>query len=357
MKAVVHTKIGFGYSGFLPKRKFRCLDICFCDMELDRIRAWQLFIETSRLGSLALAAEALSFPLPKASRLISSLEDELGFLLLDRTKKPAALTKEGQALVLDAQGLISQWGILRERAEALRNGNFELSRRSLRISLPVNMDRSVFFEALQNLPIKHPDLQLEFCADVGQQALLEGKADIAWFGYKPEERGLVAIPMGYNVSFLVASAKYLKSHAEIRKVSDLINHPIIMRDTGNESFSQVLQCEYSNYEIGRDHKVLYGDSDACKKLLIEGKGIAIDMNPNFIAEELLDGTVQPVLPGWHRKPWALHICCRKSSSKDPIIREAMGIIRYLALHQEPNDWKSWYRRLHLPEQMVLLPKV
>lgn len=117
-------------------------------MELDRIRAWQLFIETSRLGSLALAAEALSFPLPKASRLISSLEDELGFLLLDRTKKPAALTKEGQALVLDAQGLISQWGILRERAEALRNGNFELSRRSLRISLPVNMDRSVFFEAL-----------------------------------------------------------------------------------------------------------------------------------------------------------------------------------------------------------------
>lgn len=50
-------------------------------MELDRIRAWQLFIETSRLGSLALAAEALSFPLPKASRLISSLEDELSELL------------------------------------------------------------------------------------------------------------------------------------------------------------------------------------------------------------------------------------------------------------------------------------
>ena len=112
-----------------------------------------------------------------------------------------------------------------------------------------------------------------------------------------------------------------------------------------------------NYEIGPEHKILYGDSDACKKLLIEGKGVAIDMNPNFIAEELLDGTVQPVLPGWHRKPWPLHICCRKSSSKDPIIREAMGIIRYLALHQEPNDWKSWHRRLHLPEQMVLLPKL
>ena len=193
-------------------------------MELDRIRAWQLFIETSRLGSLALAAEALSFPLPKASRLISSLEDESGFQLLDRTKKPAVLTAEGQALVLDAQGLISQWGILREKADALRKGNFDLSRRSLRISLPVNMDRSVFFEALQNLPIKHPGLQLEFCADVGQQALLKGKAEIAWFGYKPEERGLVAIPMGYNVSFLVASAKYLKSHAEIKKVGDLINH-------------------------------------------------------------------------------------------------------------------------------------
>ena len=140
-------------------------------------------------------------------------------------------------------------------------------------------------------------------------------------------------------------------------MGDLINHPIIMRDTANESFSQILQCEFCNYEIGPEHKILYGDSDACKKLLIEGKGVAIDMNPNFIAEELLDGTVQPVLPGWHRKPWPLHICCSKSSSKDPIIREAMGIIRYLALHQEPNDWKSWHRRLHLPEQMVLLPKL
>jgi len=86
-------------------------------MELDRIRAWQLFIETSRLGSLALAAEALSFPLPKASRLISSLEDELGFLLLDRTKKPAALTKEGQALVLDGSANGESFGRGQKRYE------------------------------------------------------------------------------------------------------------------------------------------------------------------------------------------------------------------------------------------------
>ena len=68
-----------------------------------------------------------------------------------------------------------------------------------------------------------------------------------------------------------------------------------MRDTANESFSQILQCEFCNYEMGPEHKILYGDSDACKKLLIEGKGVAIDMNPNFIAEELLDGTV-PACP-------------------------------------------------------------
>ena len=131
-------------------------------MELDRIRAWQLFIETSRLGSLALAAEALSFPLPKASRLISSLEDELGFQLLDRTKKPAVLTAEGQALVLDTQGLISQWGILREKADALRKGNFDLSRRSLRISLPVNMDRSVFLRHCKTYLLNIPVCSLNF---------------------------------------------------------------------------------------------------------------------------------------------------------------------------------------------------
>lgn len=169
-------------------------------MELDRIRAWQLFIETSRLGSLALAAEALSFPLPKASRLISSLEDELGFQLLDRTKKPAVLTAEGQALVLDAQGLISQWGILREKADALRKGNFDLSRRSLRISLPVNMDRSVFFEALQNLPIKHPGLQLDFAPTSDSRRFWKEKPILLGLAINPRNAAL--LPFRWVTTFL-----------------------------------------------------------------------------------------------------------------------------------------------------------
>lgn len=129
------------------------------------------------------------------------------------------LTAEGQALVLDAQGLISQWGILREKADALRKRNFDLSRRSLRISLPVNMDRSVFFEALQNLPIKHPGLQLEFCADVGQQALLEGKADIAWFGYKPRNAALLPFD-GLQRFFSCCIGKVSQKSCEIKKVGE-----------------------------------------------------------------------------------------------------------------------------------------
>ena len=55
-----------------------------------KIETWNLLSELGRTKSLAQAAERLDMDLPAASRLVSSLEKELGVEILDRKKKTGA---------------------------------------------------------------------------------------------------------------------------------------------------------------------------------------------------------------------------------------------------------------------------
>ena len=56
-----------------------------------KIETWSLLSELGRTKGLTQAAERLDMDLPAASRLVSSLEKELGIDLLDRKRKPAQI--------------------------------------------------------------------------------------------------------------------------------------------------------------------------------------------------------------------------------------------------------------------------
>lgn len=311
-----------------------------------------MFSEINKSGSLAEAAQSLGVALPKASRLLSRLEKDLGFKLLDRTKKPSVFTPSALEILPQVNSLLNEWRRLLDLSDSLSKEPRTQKRKVLRVSLPINMDRSSFYAALSEMMKNFPDISLEISSDIGQEGLLSGRADVAWFGYKPTVEGILAIPAFTNLSFLMASPTYLRNNGEPKNIRDLINHTLILRETKNESFSQKLEYKNLRYEIDERHKRLLGDSEACKKLLLSGKGIAVDMNPTFVEKELLSGELIPVLPGWHRTPWFIHICCRNASSSDPLIRKTIEVIRHTALNNEHFNWLFWYQKLGLPIEAI-----
>ena len=74
-----------------------------------KIEIWNLLSELGRTKSLAQAAERLDMDLPAASRLVSSLEKELGVEILDRKRKPAQIVTKSLELFSEADRIARQY--------------------------------------------------------------------------------------------------------------------------------------------------------------------------------------------------------------------------------------------------------
>jgi len=78
------------------------------------IRELKTLLAVAEHGSLSAAAERTFLSLPAASAQIARLEAEFKTVLLDRARKPARLTAQGQALVARSRELVAQYSRLYE---------------------------------------------------------------------------------------------------------------------------------------------------------------------------------------------------------------------------------------------------
>ncbi|MGB4860018.1 MAG: LysR family transcriptional regulator [Dokdonella sp.] len=72
----------------------------------NRIKQLRAFCTIAKLGTLARAAEALFLSQPSISLQLTSLEKELGVVLIERRRRRVAMTREGQLLFDLAQPLV-----------------------------------------------------------------------------------------------------------------------------------------------------------------------------------------------------------------------------------------------------------
>lgn len=225
----------------------------------------------------------------------------------------------------------------------------------MKVSLPANIDRSAYLNAFSNFERKHPGLRVEVLIDAGEEGLLNGAADVAYFGYRPAKEGITWIPAGHNVTFLMASRGYLRRHGSPQSVEELRNHTLLLRYTSNRSFSRRLENRDASFEIESDDKVHFEDAYSCRTHLIAEEGISVDLVPSFVADELMRGDIVPVLPSWHRRPWEICVC-RRESDHSPLVSEMANLIVENFKKHTVDSWMFWYRYFAIPLDSVVLPK-
>ncbi|ASD68709.1 LysR family transcriptional regulator [Pseudoalteromonas piscicida] len=117
---------------------------------LDDLR---LFVEVSRRGSFAKAAEDLGIGAPTLSKRMLALEEKLGYPLLLRSARGLALTNHGQAVVDKmAESLLA----LQAQSEALST----LEASTFHLLCPQNLMIGPLYTALQSFQAQHPEIQL-----------------------------------------------------------------------------------------------------------------------------------------------------------------------------------------------------
>jgi DNA-binding transcriptional LysR family regulator len=232
----------------------------------------------------------------------------------------------------------------------------EGEKRTLRLSLPMNLNRVTLISQIMTYEDRHPDVRVEISADSGLPALIAGKTDVSLGSYYRPDPRLFALPAGICYSFIMATKKYERKYGLPETIEDLKHHTILLRYTQNLGYSNKLENGTETYYIDRGHRVQHGDAAACREMLLAGEGLAIDLTPGFVSDYLASGFVFPVLKGWHREPWHYHVYCRAGSQDDKVLRELMAYVERGVFATFANQWQFWYGKLGIPMPEGFVPQ-
>ncbi|MCO4839351.1 MAG: LysR family transcriptional regulator [Rhodobacteraceae bacterium] len=126
------------------------------------LRFLSTVIAISRHRSLNAAAQSLGLSHSAVSLQVKSLEDELQFKILDRSKRPPTLTGEGMALVEHAHRIEDAASDIR----ALADGDRLVGR--VIIGAVPSVIKDLMAPVLANLHDKQPDLDIEVASGLSQ---------------------------------------------------------------------------------------------------------------------------------------------------------------------------------------------
>ena len=145
-------------------------------MELKQLRVLQAVGET---GSFSAAAERLDYTQPAVSKIVATLERQLGVTLVDRGLRPLRLTEAGTALAHRATAAFEQITAAEREVQAIAS----LSAGSLSVGTFSSAGAAMVVDALRTFRKRHPAVAVSI-TEIGMpsaavRALRRGDLDLA----------------------------------------------------------------------------------------------------------------------------------------------------------------------------------
>ncbi|MGI6092145.1 MAG: LysR family transcriptional regulator [Veillonellaceae bacterium] len=136
------------------------------------IRHLEYFCEVARHRSFTKAAEVLHITQPTISKMVKTLEEELGVTLFSRAAKQIELTDAGRAVYSQAQHVLSAFQNLTLELADVMN----IKKGNIRIGLPPIASSSIFPRVIGEFNKVYPNISLELI-EVGSKMVERGVED------------------------------------------------------------------------------------------------------------------------------------------------------------------------------------
>lgn len=158
--------------------------------------SWQVFVATCRTRSISQAAVLLDIDLPKASRLLSALETELGEPLFDKSHRPIQPTPRAAELQRAVEPLVAGFqAALEPKAEPHE-------RFTIRFAAPIELAQEYFSDKLFQYSELFHDVEFAVLPEVGPDDIRRGDVDVAVLNRRPADPSGLII-RNYNNSTTV----------------------------------------------------------------------------------------------------------------------------------------------------------
>jgi DNA-binding transcriptional LysR family regulator len=251
---------------------------CHSRMELKQLRVLQAVGET---GSFSAAADRLDYTQPAVSKIVATLERQLGVTLVDRGLRPLRLTEAGTALVQRATAAFEQLAAAELELEAIAN----LSAGRLRVGTFSSAGAAMVVDALRTFRKSHPDVDVSI-TEIGMpsavtRSLRRGDLDVAVSFDYPEigdtfPDDLAQVHLLDDPFDVVVPRGHKLERAQTIRFADLGKENWLLGDFGPDSPSFRMidrRCREAGFNPNVAYRV--NDCQMAQALVAAGEGIAL----------------------------------------------------------------------------------
>lgn len=269
---------------------------------MDRWHAIKAFIGVLELRSYTAAARKLGLSRSHLSKQISSLEDNLGARLLNRTTRHVTPTDIGRAYYEVCSRVIAEL----EDAESDLAASRELPRGGLKILAPKSLavlELADFTRAFVN---RYPEIDISIFIEDEHLDLVERGFDVALrFGDQRDSSLMVRKIASFQL-IACASRGYLKSHGRPQKPADLQQHNCIAHLGLSQNSKWWFKRNGEEFDIPVRGRISSNSTVFLRECVLRGAGIGL-MPSYSVKKDIRSRSLVPVLTKYRTASLPLYV--------------------------------------------------
>nr|WP_064248115.1 LysR family transcriptional regulator [Rhizobium leguminosarum]OAP93855.1 LysR family transcriptional regulator [Rhizobium leguminosarum] len=260
-----------------------------------------VFVKVAQYGSFSRAAHSLGMPISTVSRKVTSLEEQLGVTLIQRTTRKLSLTAQGLAYydrcseplihLLDAEQTLTE---TQRKPDGL-----------LKISVPVIFGQEVFYEFISSFLKTYPNIQIDLFVTNLFLDLIAENIDLGIRFGELKDSTIVAQRLGKSVRYLVAAPDYLRGRVLPLKPEDLKSHQCVLLNGRNGEAEWHLVSGRKSVRLHVSGPVSSRDFDAVSAFTYRGHGIGL-LPSTYCDEQIRRGELLRLLADWSSEEIFVH---------------------------------------------------
>ncbi|MDE2417571.1 MAG: LysR family transcriptional regulator [Burkholderiales bacterium] len=282
------------------------------------------FAEVVERGGFAAAGRHLGVPKSKLSRRVAEMESRLGVRLLQRTTRKLSLTEVGEVYLRHCLAI-------RDAAEAAAEAVEQVQtepRGTVRVACPVTLAQTTLGPIMALFLERYPQVRIDMQVSNRVVDLVDEGVDVALrVRSSLEDSGSLVIKhLGMSQTFLVASPAQLQRQGRPGTPQDLARMDTVAMSATDGKASLVLQGPHgAAYTLVHQPRYVADDLLTLKFAVLQGTGMSF--LPDYMCREEIDeGRLVPVLPGWAPPPGVFHAVYPSRRGMVPAVRRFLDFL-------------------------------
>lgn len=293
---------------------------------MDDLNDLYYFVKVVEHGGFTQAGRALDVPKSTLSRRIAALEAKYDVRLLQRTTRHFTVTETGREFHERCLAVLVEADAAREVIER-RHAE---PRGIVRVSCPTALLEYRVSELVARFMAIHPQVQVHLEATNRRVDLLSEGFDLALRVRFPplEDSDLVMRVLADSPQRLVAAPHWLDGRAPLSDPAGLAGAPSLDWGPARHHVWQLVGPNGEHAQLRHHPRFVTDDMHALRDAAIHGVGI-VQLPCMVVEDDLRDGTLVDVLPGWAPKGGVVHAVFPSRRGLLPRVRL---LIDFLAEH-------------------------